>query len=458
MPIKTKTIYLRSIPISTVLDNGFRKDGGATWLLPQSREGNKNPFWRVQVKARVSATTAMSASGLTASFHPGQATGVITRPPPGKPTYESVSGDIAAHFMSAYHPFVGNPTMGSQSARNQALTRLHNAIRQQTTSFQAGVALGELRETVRSVRDITRRLANLSDLHLKTVAKRALAHKDLFTGIPPYRGQGRKLDLPHPYFRDKWPKYTETNADRWRKLRQGLADDWLQFSFGARPLISDVKAAAETMARIFNDSKHVKVRGFGEKEQFEGIQHLRSGWGSVISFALTDVHRQRCQVVYRAGLEFSLSSPAAGSAARMRDLFGFNLESFVPTIWNLMPYSFLVDYVSNVGDLLTCLTTDLSSVRWVNETVITHREFSLKGSCYPTGGVGAPNYQVGGDIGYANFGSRTVVRVPSSAGIPTPEFNIPGLTNEYKGESSFNQQWLNLVALAHGGAGARRGF
>jgi hypothetical protein len=51
-------------------------------------------------------------------------------------------------------------------------------------------------------------------------------------------------------------------------------------------------------------------------------------------------------------------------------LFGFTPSELVPTAWELLPWSFLVDYFVNVGDVLSSAVTASSNVNFVNKTVI----------------------------------------------------------------------------------------
>jgi hypothetical protein len=56
---------------------------------------------------------------------------------------------------------------------------------------------------------------------------------------------------------------------------------------------------------------------------------------------------------------------------RIISMSGFDLRSFVPTVWELVPYSFIVDYFSNVGDCLMALGVDTSGVTGLWRTEIT---------------------------------------------------------------------------------------
>jgi hypothetical protein len=50
-------------------------------------------------------------------------------------------------------------------------------------------------------------------------------------------------------------------------------------------------------------------------------------------------------------------------------LFGFTPSEFVPTAWELLPYSFLVDYFTNIGDILSSSVTSTARLAWSNRTI-----------------------------------------------------------------------------------------
>lgn len=57
-----------------------------------------------------------------------------------------------------------------------------------------------------------------------------------------------------------------------------------------------------------------------------------------------------------------------GSVARLQGLFGFNLEEFVPTVYELMPWSFLVDYFSNLGTVIETGCASQSMIKFALKT------------------------------------------------------------------------------------------
>jgi hypothetical protein len=58
------------------------------------------------------------------------------------------------------------------------------------------------------------------------------------------------------------------------------------------------------------------------------------------------------------------------------DLFGFNPQNFIPAAWELLPWSFLADYFSNIGDILTASIVSTKHLAYTNRTeVVRIRKF-----------------------------------------------------------------------------------
>jgi hypothetical protein len=55
---------------------------------------------------------------------------------------------------------------------------------------------------------------------------------------------------------------------------------------------------------------------------------------------------------------------------KLADTFGVNAREFIPAAWELMPWSFLIDYFSNIGDILEQTFVSLENMRWINKTVV----------------------------------------------------------------------------------------
>lgn len=299
--------------------------------------------------------------------------------PHGKYTYR-IEGDITLPALT--NP--GNMSTAENVAKSQFVTKAN----QQITSFQSGVFLGELRETLQLIRSPLSGIRNLLSGHVATLKK----NRRRFTRA----GSKRKLDY--------------------------LADQWLETAFGIMPLLSDIDSGAEALAKVLTDDRYVTpVRGYG----IERYPILESGGqytlGNLkVDYSYVTLDEMRSTVF--GGVLLDPNGPGF-----VLDKFGANLQQFVPTLWELVPWSFLVDYFSNVGKILeaTSFVTNRLSYWGITNT---RRRITVA--------------RVNGDRTLRDISFiqsivvpqrpavlvvESIVRIPGPSLVPSLQFRLPGI-------------------------------
>lgn len=368
------------------------------------RTGASLPGWKRIIKAGSNATTAMNATRATGRCVPGSCSTYWTVPStqsnPNGIQFERVRGQVI---------LPENISPGSASyapdAVNQASSRFYADLRAETTSFQGGVWLGELRETIGLLRR---------------------PGQGLFRGLQNYLGAVE---------RRKRPK----RGKRWNNRM--VQDTWLEYSFGWTPLLSDVKDLAMTAARLQAETRRSTFRGYGTQETLLSSGTSLCVHGSTLYGFLDTVYKLKTEVIYKAGTRIDLQS-ALGSTQRLIELSGFSLENWAPTVYELIPYSWVVDYFSNLGDVLACSCTSTSHLTWKKANQIDTYTKTVSHRFDPVRSKAAsPTYlSGGGSLGYARSEGRFVTRSVPVLGIPTLQLSMPG----------FSTKWLNLAALIGG--------
>jgi hypothetical protein len=141
-------------------------------------------------------------------------------------------------------------------------------------------------------------------------------------------------------------------------------------------------------------------------------------------------------------------APATGSVAgRELENWGFSPDNFVPTIYNLIPWSFLVDYFSNIGDVIDAMSIRNVGLAWGCKTTRQQVDWRID-YAQPVAVATDPNFFK--DIRVETFTRKDPVSKATvfsrerisdvTVGVTDISFRIPGVDNPRK--------WLNIAALA----------
>lgn len=196
---------------------------------------------------------------------------------------------------------------------NIAIAKLRNAVNKKDKHTNALVPIVELRDlghTVRSINDIT--LFMLSGVHRAVQTAR------------------------HP-----------------SELVKLASDAWLTWSFGVKPMMSDAASIAESVAATLTPRIRTNSGSDSTKNWTVGTRDVSRAYGWSTSVDLVRSHYIELSYSYRVGLA-TLVESANNYAAMSEHLQLSNVaESFVPAIYELLPYSWLLDYFTTAGDVLS---------------------------------------------------------------------------------------------------------
>lgn len=135
--------------------------------------------------------------------------------------------------------------------------------------------------------------------------------------------------------------------------RRGAADNWLAMQYGWLPLLSDVKGAAEALAKRQNPPVFVFHGKHTANDSHIFIHENVGGSGGVDSR----------EVNYNSTTKFAVAFSKTNHLARTLSSLGINDPLLLA--WEFLPYSFVVDWFYPVGKYLEQLNyTDGLSFRW----------------------------------------------------------------------------------------------
>jgi hypothetical protein len=275
---------------------------------------------------------------------------------------------------------------------NKARAKFYKALRRSAVSFSGPTFLGELRETLHMLRRPAQALWSDANGYLDSLAKA----------------------------KRRSPKH-------WTKTLSGL---WLEHSFGWLPLLSDAKSAAEAYRRLYQKprSKVIAASFKGNWDLSNSLDPVydrgpRPLCGTGLLTRTEATRTDEANVRYKAKINARVEMTPWDNMA----LFGFTPSEFIPTAWELLPWSFLVDYFTNIGDVITASVTSTTDIAYVVRTERTFARYfgwtavlhSDMASYYTP-----PYWTVTVGDGRCNWElNRKTIRRTKGSGVPLPVFS-----------------------------------
>lgn len=401
------------------LSGGATRFSATRNLVSSVTYGDNLPDWKSRIRRKQSATTTMSGTVCrtrnTAYF--GGETTLVKKLGP------NLESRIDNQLSGPALAFVGDPSssfsgVSTDKAVNLAKMAFVKKAVDAQRAFQSGVFLGELRETIHLIRRPVSALRQESGKLINSWSQRA-----------------RKIRMS-PGLKNKPANHPKVMG----ALRKAAGGIWLEFSFGVQPLVNDAKDAIEAAMRLKLSYPPTKVvSGFSGKIRVGKTRSNTVADYDSIKFDYTTEEITEIQ----ARLHGCVSTYDELARNTTFGQLGLNWHQVLPTVWELIPYSFLVDYFTNVGDIVEALAFNRASVRWAELSTVITRTNSLHMpitvSPGATFGYTLKRWRGSLGAGEAWVDVRSFSRTPFTGSlIPSFEFDIPGLKS---------RKWLNIGAL-----------
>lgn len=350
----TQTFIRWNSPTSYQQNHGGSPSGLTTrsWW----RDGWKLSDHRLRIQLGLDATTPYNfqfwkASRFKTFYLSGERTEKYWNPASWDSRYVADWSGSSRNFVSGHQ---GSTSLWD-TADNQAKVRLLNALRQRRNQLDGGTFVGELKQTLQQLRKPYKTVQDSVSRYFDRLAKEKAILRRKHPKARIYYGRKRK--------------------EYYNEISKILSDSWLETTFGIKPALSDLKDGAIALARLMNEEEfnHSEIKGVGLKEA--SASAFYPNYRTILSFWITNAtltDKSVWGVKYTAGVAARFHGPGGNVTHDWAKLFGFEPENFVPTVWNLAPWSWLVDYFTNVGEILEAHYTCRDDVRWLCKSQWAH--------------------------------------------------------------------------------------
>jgi hypothetical protein len=319
--------------------------------IVRTRTGSGVPDWKRKIASHENATSSLTGvyesvevvgqidDRLTYYYDPVNSWG-------GQFQDQSINGNVALYEIT---PNVVTDTSLDNNVDGRASNKYLSAARELVTKMDGGTFLGELKQTLRMLRHPAEALSRSIDGYYDALSKRKREE---------VRRRRRKGLPPLPKDSPKWEWY------------HAIPDLWLEHSFGWKPLMMDIEDAWDALASLSEQGGvvHLSRAAQGSKLRSQSFFSGSLYAGTGIDRLRRDItNRQTVQTTirYRGDVVAQAATTFADKAAR----WGFTPSQFVPTAWELLPWSFLVDYFASIGDFLDASFTNTASLKWTCKTI-----------------------------------------------------------------------------------------
>jgi len=370
--------------------------------------GEKNPRWREQVILGVNATTPFEGYSYNFVEIPYHTT-LTCHLGPSAPA-NAAAVQVQWGNQNFTHPSYTDANVAAVpigEANTAALGALVKDIRRKHTSFQGSTFVAELSKTIYQLRNPAKAL-----------------RKGVLTYLHTVKRYGK----------------------RWRKLRRKAALDaltgtYLEATYGWSPLINDIDGIKETISERYKDEGlHERIWAHGVGEAHGLISKIRkfepSAWQKAGSPKIAKRERYYATVKYSSLMGYDITG------GQVQDL-GFTPREWLPALLEVIPWSFVAAYFTNIDEIVTGLSYVGSNIRFTNKTIrqVWQQDFPSEPQIrsrakfwYETAKPTAT-----GSAGFSMLEGKRVRRSEYTGSlIPPPAFHMPGS----------GRKWLNLSALA----------
>lgn len=291
-------------------------------------DGVYNPRWKDQIKHNQNATTSFVGNDIVLDEHEHWFSAQTETTTIVGPTISDMVTEFKQNFgytNNSSPNSISDPS-GTvvASVDNRAKRKFLDAYERIHSSFEAGQDIGEYKETLKSI------------IHPMRSLKEGMVH--YLESLKKAKHKNRKS--PH-------------------SLKKILSDTYLEFHFGWQPLADDVASLIADAGRYRFPQYPINATA---ASNYQGDVQSRS-FGGGFGPSLQQTYKSTGTYFVRYKGVVKSNSDRSGVISQAQAL-RLTPRDWLPTAWDLLPYSWIADYFVNIGDILQGLSFCSADLVW----------------------------------------------------------------------------------------------
>lgn len=335
---RTNTFRQSYVRLGTTYTQYFK----VPWV--ETRIGEPVPDFRRKIIQRQEAGSSYTRTGVTWYSIGDLVAKVAIQDFPYKP----ITTTEHIYSYQAFNTLPGGivPTNSSKLDAMCLAKFLSNAV-DEARPFMGGVFVGELRQTLEMIRSPFRDLRQLLSRYLTAAVGIRKIHERRVKRI--LRAKADRVRYRQSKARTR--RLVRREIDR---VNKALRNAWLEYHLGVIPLVADIENAVNVYSNLVAKPQYVRAYAKVEESNSAVVENRYETVPSLWSIKAYTKETSSEVVKYRGAFEVKINTSAdyESGLEQFQRLTGFRLWDIVPTVYNLIPYSFVVDYFSNLGHII----------------------------------------------------------------------------------------------------------
>lgn len=147
-----------------------------------------------------------------------------------------------------------------------------------------------------------------------------------------------------------------------RRIADEVFELWMELRYAVRPLVFDMKQAVEAWNAKVKKSNRITARGFHREEEVNlSTYDFDFSWYQSTVSRVSTVSSD-----FRSGVLFQIDN----DVNEIMSIFG--LDQPLETVWELIPFSFIIDWFFSVGNVISSWTANPACTPLASWTTETH--------------------------------------------------------------------------------------